>query len=74
MKVANLVYKGRYLEAEVIKLSNSLKLYLINNARPIQLKTLEQLDKLNKWLNNSKRVARKRKEFQTLVGLKEKLK
>tara|TARA_Y100000593_G_scaffold9302_1_gene16901 strand:+ start:410 stop:634 length:225 start_codon:yes stop_codon:yes gene_type:complete len=74
MKVANLVYKGRYLEAEVIKLSNSLKLYLINNAKPIQLKTLEQLDKLNKWLNNGKRVARKRKEFQTLVGLKEKLK
>ena len=31
-------------------------------------------DSLNKWLNNGKRVARKRKEFQTLVGLKEKLK
>jgi len=73
MKVANLIHKGRYLEAEVINLKNNLKLYLIKNAKPLQLATLEQLEKLNKWLNNAERVAKKRKEFQILNKLTEKL-
>ena len=48
---------------EVVKLNNNLKLYILKNAKPYKLLTVEEIEKQNAILNSTSRKIKKRQQY-----------
>jgi hypothetical protein len=59
--VASLLYKGQKLPVNVISLRKQLKLYQVQNTKPLQLINKKQLNEVNKYLNSQVRLLRKQR-------------
>ena len=58
--------KGQKLPLNVIYLKKQLRLFLPVNTPRLRLQNAEQLEKVNKYLNNPSRLLRKRKAIESL--------
>tara|TARA_R100000458_G_C8123326_1_gene141289 strand:+ start:382 stop:645 length:264 start_codon:yes stop_codon:yes gene_type:complete len=65
-KLLNLWFQGKVEEVLAVSLKKGLRLFLSLKGKSINLLTPEKLKKLNKGLNNSKRVLGKRRALQLL--------
>jgi hypothetical protein len=61
--VANLVHKGQKLPVSVIYLKKRLRLFLPKNTPPLRLLNAKQVEQVDKWLNNPKRLLEKRRDL-----------
>jgi hypothetical protein len=61
--VVNLVHKGQKLPVNVIYLKRQLRLFLPKNTPPLRLLNAKQLEQVDKWLNNPKRLLEKRRDL-----------
>ena len=50
---------------EVVKLNNNLKLYILKNAKPYKLLTVEEIEKQNAIFNSTSRKIKKRQQYLT---------
>ena len=65
-KLLNLWFQGKVEEVLAVPLKKGLRLFLSLKGKSINLLTPEKLKKLNKGLNNPKRVLGKRRALQLL--------
>ena len=61
--MANLVHKGRKLPVNVIYLKKQLRLFLVLNTPPVRLLNAKQLEQVDSFLNNPKRLLKKRQDL-----------
>ena len=61
--MVNLVHKGQKLPVNVIYLKRQLRLFLPKNTPPLRLLNAKQLEQVDKWLNNPKRLLEKRRDL-----------
>ena len=61
--MVNLVHKGQKLPVNVIYLRRQLRLFLPKNTPPLRLLNAKQVEQVDKWLNNPKRLLETRRDL-----------